>query len=106
MDFREVKEIAFNFREQLIQNGIAIDMIILFGSYAKGKPHQDSDIDLAIISNSFKDNPYEEGIKINKIAARVNSKIQAVPFSVNKYMSKEEPSPILHEIKKTGTLLF
>jgi predicted nucleotidyltransferase len=27
---------------------------VLFGSYYKGKPHKDSDIDIAVVSNDFK----------------------------------------------------
>jgi predicted nucleotidyltransferase len=36
------------------QKKIKIEKIILFGSYARGKPHLGSDIDLAVISRDFK----------------------------------------------------
>ncbi len=37
----------------LKQTGIEPTKMILFGSYAKGHPRQDSDVDIAIISDGF-----------------------------------------------------
>lgn len=40
---------------QKLDKKINVEKVILFGSYAWGKPHLWSDIDLAVISSDFKD---------------------------------------------------
>jgi len=44
----------------LIKNKINPEKIILYGSYAKGKAHQYSDIDIAVISDQFGKDEIEE----------------------------------------------
>lgn len=41
------------------KNNIIIEKVLLFGSYAKGTPHDHSDIDLAVFSKQFTDNPFK-----------------------------------------------
>lgn len=41
------------------ENKLPVEKILLFGSYAKGRPHKYSDIDLAVFSSGFTDNPFE-----------------------------------------------
>ena len=49
-DFREeLKDFKYRLSKRL-----PIDRMILFGSYAKGKPHKDSDVDLIIVSPKFR----------------------------------------------------
>lgn len=53
MDKKSVLEIIRRFRRALGKQGVEAPRIILFGSWATGKPHAGSDIDLAVISESF-----------------------------------------------------
>ncbi len=55
MDKRRSNKIVKFLTERLLEDGIKIDKVILFGSYYSGKPHKDSDIDIAVISNDFED---------------------------------------------------
>ena len=41
-----------------IQNNIDVDKIIFFGSRVHGKPHKYSDIDLIIVSKSFREKKF------------------------------------------------
>jgi len=41
------------FIKALKQEGISVDRVILYGSYARGKTRPDSDIDVAVISKNF-----------------------------------------------------
>ena len=50
---------------QQIINGANPQKIILFGSYASGTPHRDSDVDLLIIMPSRK-KPAERAVEISK----------------------------------------
>lgn len=50
----EIKNIVFQYVRELERHGVLVSQIILYGSYAKGKPKDYSDIDIAVVSPSFK----------------------------------------------------
>ena len=67
-------------------NEIDVEEVILFGSHAKGNPKEHSDIDLAIISDSFLDKPHITNMQfLSRIAAHYNSLIEALPFTLQEY---------------------
>jgi predicted nucleotidyltransferase len=80
-------------------------MIILFGSFAKGQQHKDSDIDIAVVSRQYGKNKLFEGAKLNLVASKIDPRIEALPFSLKEYRDPHNISPILHEIKSTGICL-
>ena len=47
----------------LLRNHIKLDKVILYGSFAKGQPHIDSDIDVAVVSSDFTGDRLEEQLK-------------------------------------------
>jgi predicted nucleotidyltransferase len=103
MDLSEdqIDEIIKGFIERLRQE-IPIKEIILFGSYAHGKPKKYSDIDLAIISNWFEGRPKIENMQyLSRIAANYNSLIEALPFTEKEYMNLDKRS-FLASIVKAG----
>lgn len=106
MDIREIKTIVLSYRELLIKNKIKPDVIILFGSHAKGCANPDSDIDLAIVSTQFGKNPEKESQTLNLIAYEIKAPLEVIPVSHRDYMKKSTTSPILHEILTSGTVLF
>jgi len=53
MDQTTVKQVVNEFRNALINSGILVDNIVLFGSQVTGQVHEGSDIDLIIISSDF-----------------------------------------------------
>ncbi len=46
-------DIVKQFAIQLKDSGIQLDRVILYGSYSKNMQHEWSDIDVALVSNSF-----------------------------------------------------
>jgi predicted nucleotidyltransferase len=88
--------------------------IILFGSYARGNPDENSDIDLMIIlDNYYVSTTYEERINqkiyIRNLVLDINRKI---PLDILVY-SKEELNIIkrngnflIDEIEKTGKVIY
>ena len=54
MDKATVNEIIQFLKDLLIKNGLNVDSIALFGSALTGEIHEDSDIDLIIISADFR----------------------------------------------------
>ncbi|MBW8330453.1 MAG: nucleotidyltransferase domain-containing protein [Prolixibacteraceae bacterium] len=53
MDKTTINEIIQFLKNLLIDNGLSVDSIALFGSALRGEMHEDSDIDLIIISSDF-----------------------------------------------------
>ena len=49
----EIRKIIFRFVAVLVKKGIQVKKVVLYGSYASGKVHAGSDLDLAIISPDF-----------------------------------------------------
>lgn len=106
MDIRTIKQIALKYRSLLIKHNIQPDIIILFGSQAKGTAHKDSDIDLAIVSRDFTKESRKDSIKLNKLAYEIDAPLEIIPINYYEYMKKETRSPILDQIFKTGIVLF
>jgi len=78
--------------------GYPIQKVVLFGSYAKGNPHENSDIDLAIWSSSFSDDPYSSRDAIRKILTQYHP-IQLQPFPTGETASN---NPFIAIIESTG----
>lgn len=57
MDRTKHIELLKKFKRKISEK-IPIKKMILFGSRASGKPHEDSDIDLVIVSKDFKDKKF------------------------------------------------
>ena len=89
------------FLEALKSKGYSLEKIILFGSYANGKPHEYSDIDLAIWSPQFSDDPYESREKIRSLLQSF-SPIQLQPYNSGESASTD---PFIGEIERTGKII-
>jgi predicted nucleotidyltransferase len=78
--------------------GYAFNKVILFGSYSNGYPHELSDIDLAIWSPQFSDDPYESKEKIRSLLQSYT------PIQLHPYASGEtaQTDPFIAEIERTG----
>lgn len=94
---------------KILKKRINVDKVILFGSYAYGTPTKWSDIDIAVISPSFKrQNDFER----TKFLLNLSYNI-ALPFptdiEVLGFTPKEFDNPprfsILEEIKEKGKII-
>ncbi len=95
---KEIKKIISDYIKELKKEGINAEKVILYGSYAKGKEREDSDIDLALVYNLQESDSIEENIKLWKIAVRVDCRIAPVYLSVMDF--KNTFIPIVYEINK------
>ena len=80
-----------------------IDYVVLFGSYAKGTNHEDSDIDIAIVSSDIKDR-IDDGAKLMSLTWGINTSIEPHPIRTEEF--KENETPFIDEILKTGVELY
>ena len=72
--------------------------VILFGSYAKGTFHEDSDIDIAVILKDYK-NLLDIQRDLMRLRRKIDSRIEPHPFRENEF---ELTNPIVNEIVKHG----
>ncbi len=77
-----------------------IEGAYLFGSYAKGKSTDDSDIDVALIFKKLNDSRrFDIQVQLMLLAAQIDSRIEPHPISLDDF---ESGNPLVVEIKKTG----
>ena len=86
----------------LEENGFAVQKAILFGSMAKGNPHEYSDIDLAVWSEQFTDN-YFSNIEKTAFIKRQFSNIELHPFTLHE---TADNNPFIEEINATGKVVY
>ncbi len=100
----DIRKIVEDYLKELSLE-IKIDRAILFGSYAKGNYRADSDIDLAIFSDSFKDMDRIESIKylLKKARKFRGVDLQPISFTNEDY---EERLGIVDDVLKTGIELY
>jgi predicted nucleotidyltransferase len=84
----------------LKQEGIDVSKAILFGSYAKGTAKPESDIDIAIVSSQFGKNNLKEMMLLRRIALKIDSHIEPLPFSPREI--NDRYSTLAQEILKYG----
>lgn len=76
-----------------------INAIILFGSYAKGTNHEDSDIDIAIVSEDFVD-IYDVMAILMGMTWDIDARIEPHPITKNDY--DMIANPFIKEVIDTG----
>ena len=72
--------------------------VYVFGSYAKGNERNDSDIDIAIVSNDFIDR-MDAMLELLMLKTDIDLRIEPHPFNQEEF---EENNPFVQEIKNTG----
>lgn len=83
----------------LISEEYKISAVYLFGSYARKSEHKYSDIDVAIISDSFEGSRFNDRRKLNKFILKTSVDIEIHPFRTRDFNST---NPLVAEILKTG----
>jgi len=102
----EIRTIINNLAKILTTNSIAVEKIVLYGSYAKGTPRPHSDIDLAIISPDFRGKKmFEIQATLAGLLSQYLSVTELIGYSSDEYQSAS-PESFIGEIKRTGKVLY
>ena len=89
MDNKSVFTIINNFKDILTAKGVNIDKVILYGSYATMTNREDSDIDIIVISDSFKNKDYWQRIDIlSDVISEIFEPIEAVAMTNEEWENK------------------
>ena len=94
----EAPDIARKYAEHL-QPKIRVLGIYLFGSHAKGVAHVNSDIDIAVVSDSFTGDPVDDLTTLLLFKSEVDNRIEPHPFLPADFT---DANPFAREILETA----
>ncbi len=84
--------------------GDRLAKVILYGSYARGDAHEESDVDFLVVLKDKEVKPLSEIFRMSEVVHPIilqhNIDISFQPFSLNKFMN--EKSAFLHWVRKEG----
>lgn len=108
--------IKMNFDKKLklyidsITKAIDVEQIILFGSYAQGKNHEYSDIDIAVISPDLDPNKsrFENTMAILNKTNLLDPDLQLIAYPSSLFNNEKNTvhESFIREIKKTGKIIY
>jgi len=84
---------------ELNKNNFEIQQAYLFGSYASNTFNDLSDIDIALISNSFSGNRFLDKEMIRKFVVNINTDLSPLPFNIKDF---NDNNIMASEILKSG----
>ena len=97
-------EIVGDYAREIEAQGVHLNMVIMYGSFAKGTQHEWSDIDVALVADEFIGVPFIDhqlfpyiGIKKPYI------RIEAMTYPTDYF---RESDPFIEEIKKEGIVIL
>ena len=89
--------------DALRKNHVPIKQAVLFGSYAQGKYKEWSDIDIALVSDIFEGNRFEDSGKIRRINLSISSDLAVLPYRPEDFTPDD---PFVKEIMETGVRIL
>lgn len=106
---KDIQPIIAEFTEQAKAHyGDRLAKIILFGSYARGEAHDESDVDLLVVLNDDDVSSNNEKTQIFDITWSLFMKysiiISALPISLKKFISAN--TALYRFVKKEGVYLY
>jgi predicted nucleotidyltransferase len=94
-------DVVVNGFVSILLKEIPVEEVILFGSYAHGAPQEHSDIDLAVVSDWFRDKTRMEGMQfLSRLAARYNTFVEAIPFTAEELRNPDKRSFLAGILRK------
>lgn len=85
--------------QQLNANNLFIRQAYIFGSYAKGRQSKWSDIDIALVSDHFEGDMFNDYCKMSPYLIKANSSLEVHPFRPEDFT---KDNPFVEEIIETG----
>jgi len=94
--------------KELIINAMPVEQIFLFGSYAYGKPHKDSDVDLFIVlKDEVQLRDIEAAIKIRlAIGEHQSLPLDLLVIKKSRYLERKTGPTLERKIAREGILIY
>ena len=97
----QIKNLVKKYKAILLNNNIKPEKIILYGSFAYGKPKEWSDIDLVVIAKSFGNiNPITRMEFLSQKAAEVDDSLEVLGYTTKEFNGTKDS--IFKEIIQKG----
>ena len=87
------------FLRVLRDNKYRVEKAFLYGSYAKGNYHRDSDIDIVVISKDFTGNRFRDSLRLLKLCRGIDLRIEPMPYRPEDFTDAD---PLVLEVKTSG----
>ena len=104
LDKKTAREIATKYAEE-VQKVLNPKIVILFGSYVNGNPHENSDIDIAIVFDGYNGDWYDTAVLLQRLRRGIDDD---APAGIEPHLMDEtsDLSGFLEHVKKTGEVIF
>jgi predicted nucleotidyltransferase len=96
--------ISRQFVNQLKGIGVAFDHAYLFGSFARGKTWEGSDIDICLVSPDFQRDVESKRYKILRAAVTLDPRLEPVMYTPTEFANKYDS--LAAEVKQFGISLL
>lgn len=96
----KTKTIARRYKDKLIEIGIPIDKVVVFGSMVKETQNKWSDLDICVVSPIFDVDRIAERVLLMKIGGMVDNTIEPHPMTLEDFNCRF--NPLANEIRKYG----
>lgn len=101
----DIKRIVEEFVKHL-QGFLRVQKVVLYGSHARGNPHEWSDIDIAVISDDFKGMPPFKRAEVLAMAhLKSDPALAPIAYTLAEYEHASHLT-FLGEIKRTGIVIY
>ena len=101
MSKKEVINILRRYCNLLAVSGIPVEKAFLYGSYSRGTPTIESDMDILIVSSVFDQLNDTAKAKAWRLTDEVDHRIEPYLIGMNRFLT-DDISPILQIVKKEG----
>jgi predicted nucleotidyltransferase len=104
LDKTTVRQIAQKYTEEVCKI-LNPKTVILFGSYVNGNPHEFSDIDIAVVFNSFQGDWYDTAVLLQRLRRGIDDD---TPVGIEPHMMDEtsDRSGFLEHVRKNGEIIY
>src|SRR3989338_11490371 len=97
---KKIYPIITGYKQNLEALGIKVKKIILYGSYASGKEREYSDIDLVVVSDTFKDmDTWERLCLLGRARIGINEPMEILGFTEDEFRMESTGTFIGDEVK-------
>ena len=92
----------------LIINAVPVEQIYLFGSYAYGKPHKDSDLDLyVVLKDGLPMRDLDAGLQISMAIARKKSMpVDIIAKNKNDFLNRLDDITLERKVTRDGIRIY
>jgi len=112
MSNKKVPESVARLTEEFVSQitelyGDRLNKVILYGSYARGEQHEDSDVDYLVVLNDEEIRTFREISNISPITFELSLRylisVSAIPVTKSRF--SQDWSPLFHNVHEDGIML-